>query len=69
MKQFEADALAKVVRNLKVPLDVKRQISSDIVKTFLNLDQFFNAKRFKGMADLDLDDNYNNLTGYKYEEN
>ena len=67
MLQREADVVAKAIRNLRVPLNVKHDITDFIVYNMLKADQFFNHKRFRELAVLTLEDNYNNLTGFNHE--
>lgn len=50
MKQYEADIIAKGIRNLTCPLSDKMDCIKFICTEMYNLDQFFNTKRFETLA-------------------
>jgi len=55
MKQYEADAIAKGIRNqLKIPIGYKTELVDIICKVITDKDQFFNRKRFRDIALLTL---------------
>ena len=55
MKLIEADLLAKTIRNLEIPLDIKKEISENVAKVFFERDPSFDVRRFKTLADISLD--------------
>jgi len=59
MKQLEADFIAKMIRNLDVDLEVKKELAETIGSGLFHMDQFFNLKRFKNLAELSLDEQEN----------
>ena len=63
MLQREADLIAKSIRNLNAPLNLKHDMCDFICREMLKDNQFFNHKRFRELAVLTLDDEYNNLIG------
>jgi hypothetical protein len=54
MKQYEADLIAKGIRNLTCPLSDKIDCIKFICTEMYNLDQFFNVKRFQTIAEQEL---------------
>jgi len=51
MKQAEADAVAKRIRNhTTIPIGYKEELVNAICYALTEQDQFFNIKRFKDMA-------------------
>jgi hypothetical protein len=55
MKQEESDLLAKIIRNLNISPGLKEEIVTEVCKRFFEHDQFFNVKRFRNLANLNLD--------------
>ena len=60
MKQYEADVIAKGIRNLTCPLSDKIDCIKFICTEMYNLDQFFNVKRFQTIAEQELPKDFYN---------
>lgn len=60
MKQYEADAIAKSIRNCRSSLEDKKDIVDMICDEMLKIDQFFNVKRFRDVAIQKLPDGWPN---------
>lgn len=63
MKQYELDIIAKAIRNCRSRLEDKKDIVDMICDEMLKVDQFFNTRRFRNLAEHQFDDGWPNRMG------
>jgi len=69
MKQMEADAIAKAIRNrTKVPIGYKTELVDAFCAVMVEQDQFFNVKRFRDFALMELDPGWPNQVDAHYKK-